>query len=398
MIGVRLGLADLLSEPWVFVCQLASLSAVVAPLLVLAGLRAGVVDGLLSELRDDPANRRIIVRGDQALRSEDIAWIASQPEVGFVLPTTRSLAARAFLAVQGTGTYERAGLLPTGAGDPLLPAGRASLREDEVALSTTLRRRLGVSVGDHVLARNARGEQRNEAIELPMTVVEVVRDDWLPGATALVHPRLLENIEAFLDGFALPELGIGGAPAETRPILHENVRLYARSIEGVAPLAARLRQKFDFETASSEERIQQIQTLDRNLLLIFALVTLIAGGGLVLSVAAQVWGNVERKRGHLSILRLMGGSRTALALFPMAQALAIAAIGYAVALGVFWALAAMINLSFASAMPPSMRLCRLMPTDMAAAAFATFLAVVCAAVASGWRASRVEPFEGVVAL
>jgi putative ABC transport system permease protein len=398
VIGARLGLADLLREPWVFICQLAALSAVVAPLLVLAGLRVGVVDGLLAEMRNDPANRRIIVRGDQSLRPADFAWIVAQPGVGFALPTTRSIAARAFLSAEGGGSYERTGLLPSAAGDPLLSAGRPALRQDEVALSVTLRRRLGVAVGDMVIARNNRGDQHRETIELPMKVVEIVRDDWLPGASALVNPMTLERIEAFLDGFAVPELGIDGRPAESRPPVHENIRLYAARIEDVASLATRLREKFGFETVSAEERIAQIQALDRNMLLIFGLVTLIAGAGLVLSVAAQVWGNVERKRGHLSVLRLMGGSRMALALFPLAQAIAIAGLGFAAAFGVYRALATVINLTFADALPANTALCRLAGGDLVAAAVGTVIAMTCAAVASGWRASRVEPFDGIVSL
>lgn len=399
MMGARLGLADLVREPWVLVCQVAALCAVVAPLLVLAGLRTGVVQGLLAELRDDPANRRILVRGDQALRPADLDRIRAMPGVGFLLPTTRSIAARAFLLpAAGGGTSERAGLLPSAAGDPLLSPGAAPLGEAQVALSETLRRRLGVSVGDRVVARNARGERQREAIELPMTVVAVVRDDWLPGATALAHPLVLERIEAFLDGFAVPGLGIPGEPPEARPVVHENLRLYAARLEDVGPLAARLRAEFGFETVSAEERIGQIQALDRNLLLVFALVTLIAGAGLVLSVAAQVWANVERKRAHLSVLRLLGGSRGMLAAFPVAQALAVAAGGFAAAVAVYWALARLINLVFAAAMPPGTVLCRLAGGDLAAAGLATLAAVALAAAAGGWRASRIEPFEGIVAL
>jgi putative ABC transport system permease protein len=398
LIGARLGLADLLQEPWMFVCQIAALAAVVAPLLVLAGLRVGVVEGLLAELRDDPANRRVIIRGDQTLQAADIAWIQGLPEVGFALPATRSIAARAFLSPKGGGDYERAGLLPSAAGDPLLPAGRAALNEDEIALSTTLRRRLNIVVGDTVIARNTRGEQHREAIELPVKVVEIVRDDWLPGSSALVHPMVLERIEAFLDGFAIPELGIDGRPPETRPLLHENMRLYARRIEDVASLVAQLDQRLGVETVSAEERIKQIQALDRNLLLIFALVTLIAGLGLVLSMAAQVWANVERKRGHLSVLRLMGGSRLALALFPLTQAGVIAATGFGAAFCMYRALATVINLTFAAALPANAALCRLAVADVGAAAAGTVLAVAGAAVASSWRASRVEPFDGIVSL
>jgi putative ABC transport system permease protein len=396
--GMRLGLADLLREPWVLVCQVAALCAVVAPLLVLAGLRVGVVEGLLAELRDDPANLRIIIRGDQSLRQPDLERVRALPGVGFLLPVTRSIAARAFLLREEGGTSDRASLLPSTRGDPLLPPAAPPLEEAQVALSETLVRRMGVAVGERVIARNARGENGREAIEMPMTVVAVVRDDWLPGASALVHPLVLERIEAFLDGFAVPDFGIPGEPPEGRQEVYAGMRLYARSLEDVGPLAEQLRSQFRLETVSAEERIGQILGLDRNLLRIFALVTLIAGSGLVLSIAAQVWANVERKRAHLSVLRLMGGSRGMLALFPLAQALAVACCGFAAALGVYWALASLINHAFTASMPAGTALCRLSSGDVLIAGLATALAVGFAAAAGGLRASRIEPFEGIIAL
>jgi hypothetical protein len=94
----------------------------------------------------------------------------------------------------------------------------------------------------------------------------------------------------------------------------------------------------------------------------------------------------------------MGGSRLALAFFPLAQAVAIAAIGFGAAFGVYRALANVINLTFASALPANTTLCSLAAGDLIAAAAGTVIAAILAVVAGSWRASRVEPFDGIVSL
>ena len=50
----RLALADLWAEVTLALCSVVALAAVLAPLMVLAGLRAGVLDGLRQTLLQNP--------------------------------------------------------------------------------------------------------------------------------------------------------------------------------------------------------------------------------------------------------------------------------------------------------------------------------------------------------
>ena len=61
------------------VCQALALAAVLAPLLILYGLTHGVVTGTLAALREDPANREILLVGNYRLRPDDVATIAAMP-------------------------------------------------------------------------------------------------------------------------------------------------------------------------------------------------------------------------------------------------------------------------------------------------------------------------------
>lgn len=67
-----LALLDLRAEHWLAACTVLSLAAVLAPLLILAGLRAGVVEGLRDLLLQDPRTREIT---NSANRTYDAALL-----------------------------------------------------------------------------------------------------------------------------------------------------------------------------------------------------------------------------------------------------------------------------------------------------------------------------------
>ena len=121
----RLALFDLRHEWAITLCQIASVAAV-APLLVLYGLQQGVIGTLLERMNRDPAMRAIIpdVAGANRFDGE---WFAAmqRPDVDFVMPTTRAIAAQVdLLPKDGTATAPvRVSWLPTAPGDPVAGDG-----------------------------------------------------------------------------------------------------------------------------------------------------------------------------------------------------------------------------------------------------------------------------------
>ena len=123
LIGVRLGLADLRHERLMALCQGLALAAVLAPLLILYGLKHGIVSGTLQALREQPANREILVVGNYRLTPADLRALQALPEVGFLVPKPRSFAQTLYLeriSGEPKGLFE-ADLLPSAGGDPLCP-------------------------------------------------------------------------------------------------------------------------------------------------------------------------------------------------------------------------------------------------------------------------------------
>ena len=95
-----------------------------APLVILAGLRAGVVQGLREVLLEDPRVREVATAANRSFDAGLLARLAARPDVAFLAPRTRTLSASLLVErpdAPGAGT--RVELLPTAPGDPLLPAG-----------------------------------------------------------------------------------------------------------------------------------------------------------------------------------------------------------------------------------------------------------------------------------
>lgn len=114
-----LAVQDLWHDRKVSFCVAASLVAVIAPLLLLFGLKHGVVSQLQNELLRDPRNLEVKMLSSG---NYDAAWVTQlrqRPEVGFAIGQTRSLNTQADL-LAGQRFAESAEVLPSEAGDPLL--------------------------------------------------------------------------------------------------------------------------------------------------------------------------------------------------------------------------------------------------------------------------------------
>lgn len=89
---------DYRADTWLSACSVLALVAVIAPLLVLFGLKFGLVSSLTERLEKDPAVREIIPLGGGRFSAAFIAELRQRPDVAFALPRTRQIAATAELA------------------------------------------------------------------------------------------------------------------------------------------------------------------------------------------------------------------------------------------------------------------------------------------------------------
>lgn len=433
---LTLALADARHEWRATLCLVLALAAVLAPLLVLFGLRFGVIQTMTDRLAGDPRNLEIIPLGSGRFGSAWFEAARAWPETAFVIPRTRAIAASMDL-LKADGAAVNVEMIPSATGDPvlrdhLLPNLSCSAPDNEraqtcpplghpemgtaplldeagapapatrpvgVVLSGSAARKIGdVRPGDVVhgiVGRAVDGSQENR--RLALRVVLILPEPAYPRDAVFVPPLLLDATETFRDGFAEPLLGAAGKPKPPGERLYAGFRLYGRTIYDVPRLRDRLlAERVEVSTRAAE--VEQLMSLDRNLGLLFWLIAGLGTAGCLLSLGVSLWGAVERKHRDLATLRLLGFRTRAIVAFPVIQAAAVAVLGTALALGAYALVATVVNGQFASSLGSGETACRLLPGHIAAAAGVTLLCALAAASLAGARAARIDPADGLRAL
>nr|VFJ97035.1 MAG: putative ABC transport system permease protein [Candidatus Kentron sp. LFY] len=376
-------------------CFILALAAVLAPMMVLFGLKFGIVSNMLEQLVEEPRNREIRSVGSGRY---DTAWfesMAKRPTVGFIIPRTRNIAATIQLKSDTAPRIVSAELIPTTDGEPLLASSRRIPKtRTEIVLSSAAARKLNARVGDVIdgsLSRRFQG--RRERVHAKLTVIGIAKLAAFPRAGGFVSLGLVTAVEDFRDGRAVPELGWSGNPISTTRTF-PGFRLFARTIGDVATLRDTLMiQGIEVRTRAVD--IEMVQTMDRNFSAVFWIIAIIGFIGFSFSLGASLWANVERKRRDLSVLRLVGFHTGDIVWFPVLQALFTALIGWMLASAIYIGVEQTINRMLMPQLQPGQAICQLLWDHFLIAAGLTILAAVSAAALGGYRSARIEPSEGL---
>jgi putative ABC transport system permease protein len=386
---LRLGWFDLRHERWFILSASCVLAATMAPLLTLLSLERGVVGALIDSLERDPF-MRMVVPSTSGVAKVDEQWLAkvrAWPEVAFVVPTVRSAAALAEAYAQKSGVTVNLALQPTLTSDPLL-GGIRPPGEDEVILNAASARRLKVGAGDELLLLLSRQRDGTaERVVIRLTIPSLLPETSSESPFSLVHPQLLEAIEAWRDGYTVGRFGESGNGPQGRREMYPLFRLHTHSIIHVQTVADR------FESEGVDVRIRGAEIaatlgLRRNLIGIFAVVAIIGAAGALVALAALQFSTLQRKRRDHALLRLTGyGSRWLLALATL-NALAVALAGSIFAMLLLGVAAKAINDYFAQYLAASEAAVRVLGSDLVAAVIGAIAISVAPAIWAGVRASR----------
>lgn len=379
---------DYRNDAWLSVCSVLALVAVIAPLLVLFGLKYGLVSSLTERLENDPATREIIPLGGGRFSSEFVEQLRQRNDVAFALPRTRQIAATAQL---GAVTVE---MLPTADNDPLLAGMPMPRGLDQIVLSQTAAEKLGAKAGDWLEA--VFGRQVAGRVESQRTRVQVLQ--VLPleafARDGLFAPLgLLEAAEDYRDGRAVPAFGWDGdAVGVSEQRVYPAFRLYARRLVDVEPLRVYFVGQ-NLLVSTQAQTIAQVQSLSRNLSIVFWIIAGLALAGAFAAIFAGALAAVERKRRELSVLRLLGFSTAGLLLFVVLQALYSAGFS-AVLSGVLYGLAQSgLNQLFVQV--PGEYASHLLARHYGLALAAVLGVSAVAAACGGWRVARIQASEGI---
>jgi putative ABC transport system permease protein len=214
-----LAAADLRHEWILTLCLVIAIAAVVAPLLILQGLKHGTVATLRDRLVQDPVYREI--RPSQT-REYPPGWLdrlAAAPEVGFLLPTILPASSIIGAVHPGTGKVQTLDLIPTGAGDPLvLENGGTVPDEGACVLTAAAAAQFGVAAGAALEVRATRsraGATETGSAQLRVAAVLDPRAGTLP---RLYAPLLFVlDVEAYKEGRGIPARGWAGDVPRPQP-------------------------------------------------------------------------------------------------------------------------------------------------------------------------------------
>lgn len=396
-LNVNLGIKDLWDDRYVSLCVVAALVAVITPLLLLLGLKNGVITQLQDELLRNPDIRAIKLVGNHQLSQDWVDQLANKREVGFVVPMTRSLNTEVGLIKDSTHFIEHMELLPSAKGDPLLMGSvPAPSGLNDIVLIQKVATRLGVNVGDSVKLLSLRHlEGKRERGQRRLVVTGIVPNSVFNRSVGLVSLALLVAVEDFKDGFASPDLSVGtGSTGSMRGRTFAKVRLYANGLNDVSVLDEWFGTQ-NLEVISQLPEIESVMAIDRLLSLVFSIVAWTAVLGAVASFTGALLSNIDRKRKNLAILRLMGLSGGDIVLFILSQALVLAGVAFIMSILVFGVGKVALDQALVSYLPEGAYVCYLGREDFIVACFITLLLATVIASVGGLRALKVEPAESL---
>jgi putative ABC transport system permease protein len=373
--------------------QMIGLAAVLVPLLLIAGLKNGFIEGMLAQLRADPRNLEVIIVGNRNLDSTWFKTISESRALGFAIPNTRTLSATITLANEQGGVIGDVQMIPTAPGDPLLGDLPVPTTDDAVILSAATARKLGVKAGDSVRgAVQRRMNGQDQASLRPLLVQAIAPETLATGDFAFVSLRLLVLSEDYRDG-NIESINVPGSDeAALQGRTYASARLYARDLDEVEALAAAV-EATGVSVRLRSQQIAVVRTLDHGLNWVAGIIVALGMVGVACSVAVSQWLGVERRRREISVLRLIGLTRANALLMLVAEALVIAACAFLAAAIIFLLLSPLADRLIAAAEIIDGPICRLAPEQFLLLFAVTALAGGLGALIGGARVLGVEPAE-----
>ena len=390
---IRLSLYDYVHERLLTICAVMGLAAILAPLLVLFGVKSGIISTMVDRLVKDPRNLEVSPIGSGRYSPKWFSIEGKLPEVAFLIPQTRSIAANMLLSnLENKRSYTLAvDLIPTDEGDPLLEKwGKIPKNNKEVVLSASAARKLNMQIGQIVTGRVGRSlAGKKEQVTIDLKLAAILPIEAFSRDAAFVRLDLLKATENYRDGFSSKLFSWPGKSPPAGTSDYPSFRLYARSIYDVSVLRDRLESQ-GLEIYTRAEEIEIVHSLDRSFSLIFKIIAIVAVCGYFASMASNILANVNRKKRHLGIAGLIGFSTKNIIWFPIVQAVATSILGTGLATCLYLISELVINRLFADYISKGEYVCKISINHIM---IAFILTVFLSILASGYAAFQVAKIE-----
>ncbi len=391
--GIFLAWRDWKFERTLSLCAVLALASMLTPLLVLQGLKNGVISGMRERLLEDPTVLILSPKSDAGRFDQDfITGLARLPEAQFAIGRTRETATDLSLYNEQEGKNASLALEPAAEGEPVLASLKLQAPKDgaepQIILSAPAAKALNVKPGTRLLARLGRRspEGRLESAQIYFQLAAILPEAVADRRMGFVPLAVLDAIQDYRDYLAVPERGFAGNAREGKRE-YASFRLYAHNLDGVESLAAKLEAQ-GIETRTRAREIAAIRALEASINQVILIISLAVGLGFAAFSLSSAEGAVRRKLRLLGMLRLLGLSRKALTVYPMTQSLLTALCGFGISLALYAAVALGIARAFAG---EGGLVCRLGPDDLFCAALLVLALSLLGCARAAHAASGVEP-------
>ncbi|NGM24292.1 ABC transporter permease, partial [Roseomonas stagni] len=188
-----------------------AIGAVITPLLLILGLKYGLVEFQRQRLVQDPVYREIRPTQVREFAADFFETIRARPDVAFIIPSI--LRGASNVGVTAGEARFQLDLLPSVAGDPLLQEnGTAAPAEGEVVLSQSAAERLRLERGQTVtISVGRRFQGRNETVAASLRVIGILAARADPLDRIYVALGLAEDIENWRLGTAVASRNWSGS-------------------------------------------------------------------------------------------------------------------------------------------------------------------------------------------
>ncbi|WP_406018337.1 ABC transporter permease [Succinivibrio sp.] len=348
---LKLALCSLRFDKIISICIVASLCAVIAPLLLLFSLRFGIISNLEHKLSSNPSNLEIRMMSGYRLDQQFFDELKNNPHIGFVIPLTRSLSVTANISFNGR-IVQNLETLPTAAGDPIVREmgfdGELSLTE--AYLSETTAQDLGLKTGDtfkFVISRITDNKTVNAVV--PFTLKGIIKKELLPHKTIMVNFNTLVYMEDFRDGFEPPVFSDGSNPNSERQNFAK-ARIYVKSLNDLEPVSRMLRQNYTISDKLAS--VENLKAISKVLSFIFTTIALTSIAGGVMATIGLIFTNLSRLEKTFALLFLSGLSKGGVFFIVVIQNFILSVCAYLCSLGLFYAGMFTFNLYFKDLLGP----------------------------------------------
>jgi len=393
-VSLSLAFKDLWHDRKITFCLIVSLASVIAPLLLLFGLKFGIISTMEQRFLQDPGKREIKIVGHYKLDQTWFDRLQSRTDVSFVVPNTRALNTQVDLLKDSKSFLRKVEIIPTKTGDPLVSDGLTfPADKHEILVSHTVALKLDLKVGDPIIMIIPRVYQgQSEPGKFAITVIGILPESAFYREGIFADFELLKAVDDFKDQYAVPDFGVSHGKDRAEHTVFASARVFAKSLADVAVLADFIRQG-GVEVKTHAKDIETIQQTEKVLSFIVKVLAWVAILGGAVSLAGFLIANVDRKRQHLAMLRLMGFTAFSIALYPVIQSMLIATFGFALACVGYLFGANAFDQELGVYMQEAGFICRLSNQQLLIAYLLTNLIVFFAAIIGGIRAIQIEPAE-----